>query len=186
MQKGTPAPGQYAWQDDAHLTKPPTWTMISPDRTNVDPYRCSWVPATTLDRNGAAAPGEYFHEPYMPKGPLGVSRLPDRNGMPKSVEFSFGNNAERMPELAQPHAMRVLNTSFHFSETSALPVSRRLPKWSLYGKDRSNLPWGLPTWSADTQGPRYQVPGPGSYEVGRSGSRKPVNRALCTFGRRTR
>lgn len=150
----------------------------------MDPYVGSWVPATTSSQGAAAAPGEYFHEPFMPKGPLGVCRLPGRNGMPKSLEFSFGNNAERMPARAKTDAMRVLNTSFHLSETSALPVSRRLPRWSVYGKDRSNLPWSLPTWTADTQGRGYQVPGPGSYEPGRRSS-KPSSRRPCTFGGRT-
>lgn len=158
--------------------------MISPDRRNVDPYVGSWVPATTSSQGAkGTAPCEYFHEPFLPKGPLRVCRLPGRNGMPKSLEYSFGNNAERMPEPAKTDAMRVLNTSFHLSETSALPVTRRLPKWSLYGKDRSNLPWGLPTWTADSQGRGYQVPGPGSYEVGRR-ARQPSTRRSCTFGGR--
>ncbi|CAK0864839.1 unnamed protein product, partial [Prorocentrum cordatum] len=183
-QRGTPAPGQYAWQDDALRKKPPT-TMISPDRKNVDPYVSgAWVPATTGSQTGQAAPGEYFRDPYMPKGPLGVSRLPGRNGAPKSLEFSFGKNSARMPEVAKPDTMRILNTSFHLSETSSLPVSRKLPTWSVYGKDRSNLPWGLPTWNADTQGKSYQVPGPGSYEIDRRASWKPRTRALCTFGGR--
>ena len=56
------------------------------------------------------------------------------------------------------------------------------PKWSVFGKDRSQLPNDIATW---TPKPNTDVrPGPGAYNLNRQSKWKATSRSGCTWGRR--
>jgi len=56
---GTPAPGQYAWDDDVHLHRRPVWSMTSPDRGHLDNMLGSWTPASPSLQPRAPDPTAY-------------------------------------------------------------------------------------------------------------------------------
>ncbi|CAE7405437.1 for [Symbiodinium natans] len=85
----TPAPGQYVWKDDVHLRKKPVWSMMSPDRKNLDLMLGTWTPASRSLQPRAPDPGEY-----------GAVDTCGRNGVFTSPKWSQARSSAR-PCLAQ-------------------------------------------------------------------------------------
>merc|ERR1719238_308897 len=54
-----PGPGDYVWQDSVHLDKPPLWSIVAPDRRNLDMMVNTWTPAPTSNAQRAPDPGRY-------------------------------------------------------------------------------------------------------------------------------
>ena len=80
-------------------------------------------------------------------------------------------DARCMKHLGSPHQIG------HQIRPKAWP-----PKWSVFGKDRSQLPNDIATW---TPKPNTDVrPGPGAYNLNRQSKWKATSRSGCTWGRR--
>lgn len=80
-------------------------------------------------------------------------------------------DARYMKHLGSPHQIG------HQIRPKAWP-----PKWSVFGKDRSQLPNDIATW---TPKPNTDVrPGPGAYNLNRQSKWKATSRSGCTWGRR--
>ncbi|OLP78432.1 hypothetical protein AK812_SmicGene41386 [Symbiodinium microadriaticum] len=145
----TPAPGQYVWRDDVHLRKKPVWSMMSPDRRNLDLMLGTWTPASRSLQPRAPDPGEY-----------GAVDRCGRNGVFTSPKWSQARSSGR-PCLAQdpPEVIEIENKlPSSFGGENLLHAWP--PKWSVFGKDRSQLPHDIGTW---TPKPNTDVrPGPGS------------------------
>ncbi|CAD7924577.1 unnamed protein product [Amoebophrya sp. A120] len=47
--KAGPAPGQYQWKDEVHLTRPGQFSIVVPDRSKLDPNVAAWVSASTSE-----------------------------------------------------------------------------------------------------------------------------------------
>lgn len=171
--KSTPAPGQYVWHDDVNLRKRPVWSMTSPERTNLDLMIGTWTPANTSLQPRAPDPGAYSQSTV------------GRNGKFGAPKWSWERQSVR--PCLQPDPPKKLEIAFKLPSAVGCshPTIRRVPNWSVFGKDRSSLPYDLPTWtpkmSADWR------PGPGQYNLDRVGRKwKKTTRSGCTFGGRTK
>jgi len=169
--RSTPGPGEYVWQDNVNLRKKPIWTMASPDRTNLDLMLGTWTPACSSLQPRAPDPGEY-----------GDQRIVGRNGKFWSPKWSWERGSQR-PCLAAPPPRR---PEIEYKLQSFLggmhPQQHSAAKWSVFGKDRSSLPYDLPTWT-----PKMSMdvrPGPGSHDLTRSPKWKATTRRGCTWGGR--
>jgi len=171
--KSTPAPGQYVWSDDVNLRKRPVWSMTSPERAHLDLMIGSWTPANTSLQPRAPDPGAYSQSKVGRNGPFGApkwswERQPIRPCLqkdpPKKLEIAF-----KIPT----------------SVGGTHPQRKNVPRWSVFGKDRSSLPFDLPTWT-----PKMTTdlrPGPGQYNLDRVGRKwKATTRRGCTWGGRTK
>jgi len=168
--KSTPAPGQYVWRDDVHLRKKPSWSLSVPDRKNLDGMVCSWTPATSNCFPRAPDPGEYGDFPT----------LCSKNGPPK---WTYARASGRPCLAPDPPKKAEITITLPSTFCGANPLQRRLPHFSIYGQDRSQLPYNVPTW---TPKPDSDVrPGPGAHDVNRKPQWQPRNRRGCTWGGRS-
>mmetsp|Transcript_21984 Transcript_21984/g.66057 ORF Transcript_21984/g.66057 Transcript_21984/m.66057 type:complete len:299 (+) Transcript_21984:116-1012(+) len=168
--KSTPGPGQYAWRDSVHMRRKPSWTLAVPDRRNLDPAVGSWTPATSSCQ--PRAPGPVYEE---------SPALTEKYGVPK---WTYARNSGR-PCLAPPPPMKTeLKISLPSTFGGVSPTLVRVPQWSVFGKDRSSLPYNVPTWTPQMNSD--QRPGPGQHDVIRQPNWKPRNRRGCTWGGRER
>ncbi|CAE7704410.1 unnamed protein product [Symbiodinium pilosum] len=176
-QNTTPAPGQYVWNDNVNLRKKPVWSMMSPDRKNLDLMLGTWTPASRSLQPRAPDPGEY-----------GAVDTCGRNGLFTSPKWSQARSSAR-PCLAQdPPEVVEIENKLPSSLGGHNPMHVWPPKWSVYGKDRSQLPPDIGTW---TPKPNTDVrPGPGAYNLSgppgqvRKSRWKATSRSGCTWGRR--
>lgn len=177
--KSTPAPGQYAWNDNVNLRKRPEWKMQSPDRKHLDLMIGSWSPASTSLQPRAPDPAEY--------GESVEGKRVGRNGVFRPSVADWKNCSRRPCLMPDPEPKSEVVFKIKSSVGGKQPLKRSLPSWSVFGKDRSQLPVDLPTW---TPKPSTDVrPGPGSYDLDRCGRvgkmpGKAVNRRGCTWGGR--
>jgi hypothetical protein len=168
--KSTPAPGQYRWNDDIHLRKRPVWSMFSPDRAHLDLMLGTWTPASTSLQPRAPDPGEY-----------GDQSIVGRNGLFTQPKWSWEKSSIRPCLLPDPP--KTLESAVKLQPTvgGKQATRRSYPTWSVYGKDRSSLPFDIPTWT-----PKMTTdlrPGPGQYDLDRVGRKwKASTRRGCTFG----
>mmetsp|Transcript_90021 Transcript_90021/g.239171 ORF Transcript_90021/g.239171 Transcript_90021/m.239171 type:complete len:324 (-) Transcript_90021:68-1039(-) len=167
--KSTPGPGQYAWRDSIHLRKKPSWTMQVPERKNLDLMVGSWTPASSSQQ--PRAPGPVYDSPPGVGG---------KYGPPK---WSYARASGR-PCLAQDPPKRAeLTITLPSTFGGVSPTLKRVPQWSVFGKDRSSLPYDTPTWTPKMESDVR--PGPGQHDVSRMPNWKPRNRRGCTWGGRT-
>jgi len=170
--KSTPAPGQYKWHDDVNLKKRPVWSLTSPERQHLDLMLMTWTPASTSLQPRAPDPGEY-----------GDQSIVGRNGLFTSPKWTWERGGVR--PCLQPNPPQKPEIVFKIKPTvGGKHITRRSqPTWSVFGKDRSQLPHDLPTW---TPRPLTDMrPGPGSYNLDRTGRGwKAVTRRGCTWGGR--
>lgn len=171
--KSSPAPGDYVWRDDINLRKPPKFTLTSPDRSNLDMMLGTWTPASTSLQPRAPDPGEY-----------GDLRTIGRNGRYNSKAWSHARNTRR-PCLQMPDPLKENPRPMYRLKPTVggtHPALGNVPTWSMYGKDRSNLPFDVPTWTpkmcSDIR------PGPGSHNLDRKPKWKATTRRGCTWGGR--
>lgn len=160
-----------------HLRKKPVWSMMSPDRRNLDLMLGTWTPASRSLQPRAPDPGEY-----------GAVDRCGRNGVFTSPKWSQARSSGR-PCLAQdpPEVIEIENKlPSSFGGENLLHAWP--PKWSVFGKDRSQLPHDIGTW---TPKPNTDVrPGPGAYNLDgppgqiRKSRWKATTRSGCTWGRR--
>lgn len=171
--KSTPGPGNYMWNDHVNLRKRPVWSVGSPDRTNLDLMIGSWTPASSSLQPRAPDPGAYSQATH------------GRNGKFGAPQWSW-ERASRRPCL-QPDPPKKLEISFKIPTAvgGKHPAQRMPPTWSVFGKDRSSLPYDVPTWT-----PKMTTdlrPGPGQYNLDRVGRKwKASTRRGCTWGGRTK
>lgn len=176
LRKGssTPAPGQYMWQDDVNLRKKPVWSIQSPDRKGLDMMLGTWTPASSSLQPRAPDPGEY-----------GAQDKCGYHGMFTSPKWSQARSSCRPCLAPNPPEKIELELNLPPSVGGHEPHRRKLPHWSVYGKDRSQLPNDLPTW---TPKPNTDIrPGPGTYKLTGIATRsrwKAVSRSGCTWGRK--
>lgn len=167
----TPAPGQYVWRDEVHLRKKPVWSMMSPDRRNLDLMLPTWTPASGSLQPRAPDPGE-----YGPQDTCG------RNGVFSCPKWSQARTSGRPCLAPDPPEVVELETKIPSSFCGENPLQPWAPKWSVFGKDRSQLPHDLKTW---TPKPNTDIrPGPGAYNLDRKSRWKATTRSGCTWGRR--
>jgi len=167
--KSTPGPGQYVWNDQVSFRKKPSWTVSVPDRKNLDQMICSWTPATSSQQPRAPAPGTYEDMPV----------LGGKYGPPK---WSYARASGRPCLARDPPKRAELALSLPSSLGGVSPALRRTPQWSVFGKDRSSLPYDTPTWTPKMNSDVR--PGPGQHDVIRQPNWKPRNRRGCTWGGR--
>lgn len=169
--KSTPAPGQYAWNDDINLRKRPVWKMQSPERKHLDLMLATWTPASTSLQPRAPDPAEY-----------GDTSKVGRNGVFSQPKWNW-EGSRRPCLMPDPEPKSEIVFKIKSSVGGKQPLKRSLPSWSVFGKDRSQLPVDLPTW---TPKPSTDLrPGPGSYDLDRTGKKwKAVNRRGCVWGGR--
>ena len=167
----TPAPGQYVWHDDVHLRKKPVWSMTSPDRKNLDLMLGTWTPASGSLQPRAPDPGEY-----------GVQDSCGKNGPYRPLKWSQARSSGRPCLAPDPPEVVELENKIPSSFGGENPLQAWPPKWSVFGKDRSQLPNDIATW---TPKPNTDVrPGPGAYNLNRQSKWKATSRSGCTWGRR--
>lgn len=171
--KSTPAPGQYFWDDNVNLRKRPDWKLQSPDRKHLDLMLATWTPASTSLQPRAPDPGEY-----------GDQSIVGRNGVFTVPKWTWEHGSKRPCLMPNPPPKPEIIFKIKPSVGGRDPVKRNVPNWSVFGKDRSQLPTDLPTW---TPRPSTDLrPGPGSYDLNRTGKKwKAVTRRGCTWGGRT-
>jgi len=150
--KSTPAPGQYMWNDQLRFKKRPQWSMSSPDRAHKDMILPTWTPASPSLQPRAPDPGEYGD----------ISSL-GKNGKFSSAKYSFGGAGHR-PCLAPNPPQRIeLELQVRNTVGGHHPAKKMGRSWSVYGKDRSQLPGDLTTW---TPRPTFDIrPGPGQHNL---------------------
>lgn len=192
LRKGTstPAPGQYIWRDEVNLRKKPVWTMQSPDRKSLDLMLGTWTPACSSVQPRAPDPGEY-----------GAQDTCGYHGVFTSPKWSQARSSGRPCLAPNPPEKIELELNLPPAVGGHEPHKRKLPHWSVVGKDRSQLPADLPTW---TPKPNTDIrPGPGTYKLSsfawspkpKSDGRKPpdyqrqsrwkaTTRSGCTWGRK--
>lgn len=175
---GTPAPGDYVWDNNVNLKKKPVWSLSSPDRSHVDLMLPTWTPLPTSLQNRAPGPGEY-----------GDLKTHGKNGKFFAPNWSWERNSMRACLAADPNPQTEI--ALQIPETlgnrhGRHPSRSMPPRWSLTTKDRSQLPSDIPTWT-----PKFNVdmkPGPGAYEspvqLARRSRYKAVTRRGCTWGGR--
>jgi len=168
----TPGPGNYMWNDDVNRFKKPVWSVQSPDRSMLDLMLGTWTPASSACQPRAPDPGEYgMQDTCGYRGPF---------TQPKWSQARYSGRpclAPNPPERIEvPCNLPPAVGPKHPTKTS--PAN-----WSVFGKDRSQLPADLPTW---TPKPNTDVrPGPGSYNLDRTGKKwKATTRSGCTWGRK--
>ena len=167
----TPAPGQYVWHDDVHLRKKPVWSMVSPDRKNLDLMLPTWTPASGSLQPRAPDPGEY-----------GCQDTCGRNGPYRPPKWSQARSSGRPCLAPDPPEVVELENKIPSSFGGENPLQAWPPKWSVCGKDRSQLPNDIATW---TPKPNTDIrPGPGAYNLDRKSKWKASSRSGCTWGRR--
>ena len=167
----TPAPGQYVWHDDVHLRKKPVWSMASPDRKNLDLMLPTWTPASGSLQPRAPDPGEY-----------GCQDTCGRNGPYRPPKWSQARSSGRPCLAPDPPEVVELENKIPSSFGGENPLQAWPPKWSVCGKDRSQLPNDIATW---TPKPNTDIrPGPGAYNLDRKSKWKASSRSGCTWGRR--
>jgi len=169
--KSTPGPGQYAWNDHVHVRRKPSWSVSSPERAQLDLMLGTWTPASTSLQPRAPDPGEYSREAV------------GRNGKYWAPQWGFGKTSGRSCMAPSPPEKVELELRLPTDLGGADITTRRRPQWSVYGKDRSQLPADLQTW---TPKPQTDIrPGPGAYEVTTASTGwRPTNRRGCTWGGR--
>lgn len=171
--KSSPAPGDYIWNDNVNLRKPPNFTLSSPDRSNLDMMLGSWTPASTSLQPRAPDPGEY-----------GDGCSYGRNGKFNSKAWTHARNSRR-PCLMLPDPLKEKPRQMYRLKPTVggvHPALANVPTWSMFGKDRSNLPFDVPTWT-----PKMSTdirPGPGSHNLDRKSKWKATTRRGCTWGGR--
>ncbi|CAJ1434275.1 unnamed protein product, partial [Effrenium voratum] len=126
-QTGTPAPGQYVWQDNVHLREKPVWSMTSPDRKSLDLMLPTWTPASSSLQPRAPDPGEYSAEC-------------GRRGVFFSPKWSQARSSGRPCLAPEPPELVELENRVPSSFGGENPLQAWSPKWSVMGKDRSQLP----------------------------------------------
>lgn len=170
LPKSNPGPGAYRWNEDVHKNRAPLFTLSSPDRRNLGYKLQSWTP-TPVDSMtpDPAAYGDISH-----LGPHGVHSAPKfkfRSRYPKGSGNPQARDTSRYYDL--PGAMGQSHPALHAP-----------PRWSVFGQDRTFLPYDKPTW---TPQPVTELrPGPGQYNTSRRPRWMAPNRTGCTFGRRPR
>mmetsp|Transcript_21013 Transcript_21013/g.58689 ORF Transcript_21013/g.58689 Transcript_21013/m.58689 type:complete len:355 (+) Transcript_21013:69-1133(+) len=167
-----PGPGRYMWDDHVNMKRKPTWSMTSPERKHLDLMLGTWTPASGSLQPRAPDPGEY--EPTKPVG---------RNGLVNAPRWTW-EKGERPCLAADPPEKIELEHNLPSYMCGQHPGSRTTPHWSLFGKDRRNLPADLPTWT-----PKMSTdirPGPGQYDLDRVGKRwkSATTRRGCQWGGR--
>jgi len=170
--KSTPGPGNYAWNDDVNLFKRPVWSVGSPDRANLDLMIGTWTPASSSLVPRAPDPGEY-----------GDQSVVGRNGIFRSSKWTYERNSIR-PCLQPPPPDQIeLEYKIPAGGSGGLHPSKRMPpRWTMTAKDRSNLPFDIPTWTPKMNSDLR--PGPGQYNVSRVPKWKIQTRRDCTWGGR--
>lgn len=169
----SPGPGDYMWNSDANLNKPPVWSMSSPERKNLDMQFPSWTPLPSTAQARAPAPTEYSNMDYNTA--MGCH---GKLGAPK---YSIGLPAKEPRPGRKPLVTR------HLSMVGGRHPAKPMPPiWTMRSPDRGSLPNDTPTWQ-----PRSCTdlrPGPGQYDTRqRTRSKyKPTTRLGCTFGGRPR
>jgi len=167
----TPAPGQYVWRDDVHLNKKPVWSVNSPDRKQLDLMLGTWTPASSSLQPRAPDPGEY-----------GCQDKCGYHGVFSSPKWTQARSSGRPCLAPNPPEKVELEINLPPAIGGKNPNKAYPPKWSVYGKDRSQLPYDLPTW---TPKPNTDVrPGPGTYSLDRKSKWKATSRSGCTWGRK--
>ena len=168
---GTPAPGQYVWHDHVHLRKKPVWSMMSPDRRNLDLMLPTWTPASGSLQPRAPDPGEY-----------GAVDTCGKNGVFSCPKWSQARSSGRPCLAPDPPELVELELQVPSSLGGANLLQPWTPKWSVFGKDRAQLPSDIATW---TPKPNTDIrPGPGAYNLNRQSRWKATTRSGCTWGRR--
>lgn len=154
---GTPAPGQYHWNDHVNKNKKPVWSMQSPERKNLDSLNCTWTPMASNEPR-APDPTAYGNpgETYGARG---------KHFAPAWTQ-GFGKSTTR--PCFKPPPAGVIEIPLQVPSTlcgACVAHDRHPPKWSVMGKDRSQLSAKFGTW---TPVPNTDVrPGPGTYDVSR-------------------
>lgn len=173
MKRNNPGPGEYIWKDDVNLKRKPIWSMTSPDRKPLDMMLGTWTPASLSLQPRAPDPGEYSCP--KPAGYRGVFFAP---------RWNFERGSVRPCLASDPPPKLELETKLPSCVGACHPVKKSVPNWSVYGKDRSQLPNSIATWtpmmSTDLR------PGPGTYDLDRVGRKWKAmgTRRGCTWGGR--
>lgn len=172
----SPGPGDYMWNDHVNLKKKPVWSMTSPERNQLDYMLCTWTPAPTSLQPRSPPPDEYPVE-----GKLGGKSV-GRNGKILPPQWSWEKYSGRPCMAPDPPPRMEVHRNLPAMISASNPARSLPPRWSVYGKDRAQLPADLPTW---TPRPNTDVrPGPGTYSLKSFSSPafKIKTRTACTFG----
>jgi len=180
----TPGPGEYLWLDDVNLKKKPVWSMMSPDRRNMDLMLGTWTPASGSLQPRAPDPGEYLCNDFalMP-GQLGAKPA-GKTGVYFSQQWSWQKASVRPCLAKDPPPQMEQKLRLPTSVGGYHPSRKSNPQWSCFSQDRSKLPYDLPTW---TPGITTDIkPGPGQYNLDRVGKkwREATTKRGCTWGGR--
>eukprot|EP00930_Biecheleria_cincta_P073801 TRINITY_DN61088_c0_g1_i1.p1 TRINITY_DN61088_c0_g1~~TRINITY_DN61088_c0_g1_i1.p1 ORF type:complete len:265 (-),score=29.69 TRINITY_DN61088_c0_g1_i1:80-874(-) len=171
--KKSPGPGDYDWNPDVNLNRPPVWSMSSPERKNMDPLSPTWTPLPSTNQSRAPPPTEYSNIDY--------NNAVSYHGKLGAPKWSIGLPAKEPRPGRKPLLTR------HLSMVGGQHPAKPMPPiWTMRSPDRGNLPNDTPTWQ-----PRMSTdlrPGPGQYDTRqRMRSKwKPTTRLGCTFGGRPR
>lgn len=168
-----PGPGDYAWLDDVHLSRRPTYTMTSPDRNTLDLMVPTWSPAASSLQPRAPDPATYSNIDY--------NCAVGRNGKLGAPKWSLNVTPGDCREPLLPQRLEVPTRHFAMVGGSHHPSKPMPPNWSMNSPNRPNLPRDVPTWVPRTS--TDLRPGPGQYIAERKPA-KPTTRARCSFGGR--
>merc|ERR1712187_863663 len=109
--------------------------MSSPDRTNKDMLLPTWTPAASSLQPRAPGPGQYGN----------ITQIGNR-GKYEKPRWTMG--ASQRPCLA-PNPPPKIEMELQIQNTVGTkhPGKKMGRSWSVYGKDRSQLPYDLTTWT---------------------------------------
>jgi len=115
-------------------------------------------------------------------GEYGDQSIVGKNGLFFAPKWSYGKNSGRSCLAPDPPEKAELSLKIPSAFGGGNPARHMPPNWSIYGKDRSQLPYDTATWTPTPAS--QQKPGPGEHDTARAPRWKAVNRK-GTFGGRT-